>query len=111
MQPPAASCSPLTAPPPAVDAPRSPSAPDEPTEQPVQAQAPLPGAPNPEETPESTSTPAPSLALPGGSVRPLRWLGYWAGGGDITDLSQGHNVTTVHAALAYYAGVDLLGIL
>eukprot|EP00903_Cladosiphon_okamuranus_P009026 g8632.t1 len=100
---------------PVVDAPRSPSAPSERTEeeQPMQAQAILPGPPNPDQamaSSTSTCSVLPSTTPSGGSI-PAQWLGYWAGGGDITDLSQGHNYTTVHAALTYYAGVDLLGIL
>eukprot|EP00752_Nemacystus_decipiens_P011424 g10145.t1 len=90
-----------------------PCAPGEPTEDPAHGQASLSGASSPDQAPTSPTTSSMPSPPPtqGGSIRPLRWLGYWAGGGDITDLSQGQTFTTVHAALAYYAGVDLLGIL
>lgn len=112
MELPAGSSSPAITP--GTDDVRSPSAPEARTEESVQAQAFLSGATALDEAPVSPTASKPSPAPPGGRARPARWLGYWEGGGDITDLSkesQEHNVTTVDAAMEYYAGVDLLGIL
>lgn len=88
-----------------------PTIPNTRTEEPGQAQAFLPGAQNLDETP-SPATAVPPLAPSGESIRPGLWLGYWDGGGDITDLSQReHNHSTVEAAMTHYVGVDLFGIL